>query len=284
MIALGKTSISTKAILISIAIATGGLSTAATAEPVSKSQLALNGYWRGVVTQRGPGAGPPGAGPPQGGGRPGGPGVPDGRGPPVDTFSGIAAPLLKPEGAAFRNKYRAAEAAGEQQRTPNNLCLPSAVPGTGVPGGPAYGIEILLEANQVTFLYEENRTARFVYMGKDHPADPGKTWLGHSVGHWEGETLVIDTLGFNDVNLLTEGMPMSHQMHVVQRLRMVGDHLEDKATFDDPGMFTAPFTVTYLFERSAPFQEYICAENNNEGGVPTASGQPTPSELPRTMK
>ena len=284
MIALRKTSISTKAILISITIATGGLSTAATAEPVSKSQLALNGYWRGVVTQRGPGAGPPGPGQPQGGGRPGGPGVPDGRGPPVDTFSGIAAPLLKPEGAAFRNKYRAAEAAGEQQRTPNNLCLPSAVPGTGVPGGPAYGIEILLEENQVTFLYEENRTARFVYLGKDHPADPGKTWLGHSVGHWEGETLVIDTLGFNDVNLLTEGMPMSHQMHVVQRLRMVGDHLEDKATFDDPGMFTAPFTVTNLFERSAPFQEYICAENNNEGGVPTASGQPTASELPRATK
>ena len=281
----------------------------APASALTPAQAALNGYWRGVVVQRpggpgpgrpggppggDPGGGPPGGGPgpiggpPRGGpGGPPGPGGPRGpgdRGPPVDTLSAVAAPFLQPAAAAFRDKYRAAEAAGQQQRTPNNLCIPSAVPGTGVPGGPAYGMAIQVEPRVVTFLYEENRTARFVYIGQEHPAEPGQTWLAHSIGRWEGDTLVVDTVGFNDKNLLTEGMPMSHKLHVVQRLRMVNGKLEDKATFDDPATFTGPFTVTNLFEPGEPFQEYICAENNNEGGVPTATGAPTASGMPGPAK
>ena len=202
----------------------------------------------------------------------------------MDTLSGAAAPLLLPWATEFRAKYRAAEAAGEQQRTPNNLCLPSAVPGTGVPGGPAYGIAILVEPKVVTFLYEENRGVRFVYIDQGHPADLKPGWMGHSVGHWEGETLVVDTIGFKDGNMLTEGLPFTHQMHIMQRLSMVGGRLVDEATFEDPGTFTAPLKVVNRFEPGEPFQEYICAENNNEGGIPTATGKPSAPALPVAAK
>ena len=68
---------------------------------------------------------------------------------------------------------------------------------------------------------------------------------------------------------------MTSKMHVVEQLHVVNGVLEDHATYDDPGAFTAPFTVDLKFDRSEAFQEYICAENNREGGVPTATGKPT---------
>jgi len=175
----------------------------------------------------------------------------------------------------FTDSFRKAEASGEQQRTPNNLCLPSAVPGTGVPGGGAYGIAILIEPGLVSFLYEENRTIRVVYMDRAARDSRLQSWLGHSTGHWDGDVLVIDTIGFNDMNMLTEGVPMTAKMQVNQRLRIVNGKLVDEARFTDPGAFNGPFTVTNRFEPSQPFQEYICAENNHEGGVPTAHGVPT---------
>ena len=104
--------------------------------------------------------------------------------------------------------------------------------------------------------------------------------MGHSIGRWEGDTLVIDTIGFNDSNMLTEGLPFTHQMLIVQRLSMVGGRLVDEATFEDPGTFTAPLKVTNRFEPGTPFQEYICAENNSEGGIPTATGKPSAAALP----
>jgi hypothetical protein len=149
-----------------------------------------------------------------------------------------------------------------------------------VPGGPAYGIEIIVEPKQVTFLYEENRTLRLAYIDQKHPPDLKPSWLGHSIGRWEGDVLVVDSVGFNDRNMLVEGIPVTDKLHVVQRLRVVEGRLEDSATFEDAGAFTAPFTVVSRFEHGEPFQEYICAENNKEGGVPTATGASTPYRLP----
>jgi hypothetical protein len=222
-------------------------------DPVS-ARMALNGYWRP----------PHGTPPPQGGG--GGPMAP-------------VAAKLQPWAATERAKSQAAEAAGEFVATPDSNCMPSAVPGTGVPGGSAYAIEILVEPKQVTFLYEENRMMRFVYIDETHPVGPAAGWLGDSSGHWEGDTLVIDTVGFNDKNIVARGIPMSAKMHIVQRLRVVDGVLEDRATFDDPGAFTGPFELTNRFERGVPFQEYVCQENNQEGGFPTSTGERTDSQV-----
>ncbi len=258
-----------------------------TAPGLSEAQLAFNGFWKGARgpggAQPGPPPGPPGGDPAYGApggpgaqGAPGGPGGPGPRrGPPQDGVGSTARRYQLDWALAFTDSFRKAEASGEQQRTPNNLCLPSAVPGTGVPGGGAYGIALLVEPGQVSFLYEENRTIRIVYMDRTARDARTQSWLGHSTGHWEGDVLVIDTVGFNDMNMLTEGVPMTAKMQVNQRLRIVDGKLVDEARFTDPGAFTAPFSVTSRFERSQPFQEYICAENNHEGGVPTAHGVPT---------
>lgn len=254
---------------------------------LTPAQQALNGYWRGL---RAPGPGGPSGGPgsPPGGqgGRPPPTGPLTGdpnaavRGGPGGNLSGTLAAKLQPWAAQFRDNYLTAEAAGQQMRTPNNLCIASSVPGVGVPGGPAYSIAILVEPKQVTFLYEENRTMRFVYIDQEQPASVPQSWLGHSVGHWDGDTLVVDTIGFNDQNIATESIPVTHQFHVVQRLRVVNGVLEDQAVLTDPGAFTGPVSLTNRFEHTTPFQEYICAENNHEGGVPTATGKPTPYVLP----
>ena len=87
-------------------------------------------------------------------------------------------------------------------------------------------------------------------------------------------------MGVNLKARTTDELPMTSKMHIVERYRLLpGDILEDQATFDDPGAFTAPFALTRRFKRSQPFQEFICQENNHEGGFPTANGQRKPNDF-----
>ena len=190
---------------------------------------------------------------------------------------GAIAAKLQPWAAAKLAELKETEASGHFVVTPLNRCMPSAVPGTGIVGGSIYGLEILVEPRQVTFLYGLDRNIRFIYIDQDHPAGLAPSWMGHSVGRWEGDTLVTDTIGFNDENAVANGIPITRKMHVVERLSMVNGQLEDRATFDHPGALTGSFEITNRFERAAPFQEYICAENNRFGGVATSTGQPTPN-------
>ena len=190
----------------------------------------------------------------------------------------IAASKLQPWAQA---KYAAAvaqEKAGKFVATAVNKCFPADI--AGLPLVDAYSFEILVEPRQVAFLAEGGRTMRFARIGGRHPADLQPSWTGDSVARWEGDTLVVDTVGFNDRAELPHNLPMTPKMHIVERLRVVDGTLEDQATYDDPGAFTAPFAITTRFTRSEPFQEYICAENNREGGVPTATGQPTRAVVP----
>ena len=251
-----------------LAIATPSSTTAP--HTLSPGQLAIDGYWRGDrrPVQTGSALDVSGGkidkdAPPLGPG-----GIPS-------VILTAALPHLQPWAKAYRDKNLEAENTGTQLRTPGNRCLPYAIPGAGVPGGPAYLIGILLEPAQATFLYQENRQVRFAYFGKDHPAQLAPSWLGHSVARWDGDTLVVDTVGFNDKNLLGDTIPISNRLHIVQRLSVVDGVLEDRATFSDPKSFTETFEVVHRFVRSEPFQEYVCAENNNEGGVPTATGAPS---------
>jgi hypothetical protein len=228
---------------------------------LNAGQMALNGYWgtwkRFLATTAG--------------GKP-----------PQQTNAqdfAVAATKLQPWAKAKRDKEVATDAAGQFVPSNTTTCYPDWIAGSGI--FDAYGIEILIAPKQVTFLSEAGRATRFVYIGQTHPANLAPSWMGHSIGHWEGDTLVVDTIGFNDRASLPFRVPMSSQMHVVERLRVENDVLEDQAVFDDPGAFTAPFTVTTHFDRSKPYQEYICAENNHEGGVPTSTGATTKSDLPK---
>jgi len=102
--------------------------------------------------------------------------------------------------------------------------------------------------------------------GRKHPDDPSPTWLGHSIGRWERDTLVVDTIGFNDRGWLDNaGHPQTEKLHIVERYRRVDlGHLDVDITIDDPGAYTKPWKVHRILELAPheEIQEYICNENH----------------------
>jgi hypothetical protein len=114
----------------------------------------------------------------------------------------------------------------------------------------------------VYILYEFSRVWRAIPLNKDHPKDPDATWMGDSVGKYERDTLVIDTVGFNDKTWIDQiGHPHSDALHLVERLRRVNqDTLEVEVTFDDPKAYEKPFSTKRTFTRStSPLTEAFCS-------------------------
>jgi len=115
----------------------------------------------------------------------------------------------------------------------------------------------------------EGELPRQVFLdGRGHPKDPDSTWLGHSIGKWEGDALVIDTVGFNDKTWLgLEGYPHTEMMHVTERYgRPDFGHLEIGITVEDPGAFVKPWTIKKV-SALAPndeITESVCTENNRD--------------------
>jgi hypothetical protein len=127
-------------------------------------------------------------------------------------------------------------------------------------------------------------TYRQIFMdGRKHPADPSPTWLGHSIGWWEGRTLVIDTIGLHDRFWLDgSGIPHTEQLHLVERwTRPNFTTLRRDVTIEDPGAYTRPLTVSYTARLGTPeseIMEYICVENNQYGlaqGLQSPAAGPT---------
>jgi hypothetical protein len=140
----------------------------------------------------------------------------------------------------------------------------------------AYPIEVLQEPKQVTFIHEIHHMPRMVYLDMALPKldDMDPTWMGLSVGHWDGDTLVVETQGFNDLTTLdTAGLPHSTQMHVSERIRKTAaDTLEDVITIADPKTFTETWStrVTYRRQPGLRLKEYVCTDSNPEALSPAA--------------
>jgi hypothetical protein len=118
--------------------------------------------------------------------------------------------------------------------------------------------------------------------GRKHPSEPEPTWFGHSIGWYENDTLVIDTVGFNEKFWLDrQGTPHTERLHTIERwTRTDAGHLVREVTIDDPGAYSRPFTVTThltLSPANDEILEYVCQENNQYG---IASGAPRPSAGP----
>lgn len=133
-----------------------------------------------------------------------------------------------------------------------------------------YGLEILDIGDQVLFVnIGAPHSWRQVHMdGRSHPADVQPSWYGHSVGHWEGDTLVVDTVGFlgdDKFWFSRDGYPHTEQLHTIERFsRPAFDRLRYEITIDDPGAYTAPWTGGWFMtfaEGNEPF-DYLCQENN----------------------
>ena len=148
---------------------------------------------------------------------------------------------------------------------PEANCLP-----TGVPRLAPYPWNIVQTPKYTYFLFEGNiHSYRQIFMdGRKHSADPNPTWYGESIGHWEGDTLVIDSIGFNDLFWFDfAGHPHTDKLHVVEKYRRPDlGHLEWESTIDDPGAYTKPFTLYghATLDPKGDLMEYICQENNKD--------------------
>jgi hypothetical protein len=155
---------------------------------------------------------------------------------------------------------------------PQANCLPS-----GVPRISPYPWRIVQTPTHIFFLFEGNiHSYRQVFMdGRKHPVDPDPTWYGHSIGRFEGNTLVVDTVGFHDKFWFDfKGHPHTERLHIIERYtRKDFNTLVNQITIDDPSAYSRPFTVTFTAELAPPdyeLMEYICQENNQD--VPHIQG------------
>ena len=147
---------------------------------------------------------------------------------------------------------------------PEANCLP-----TGVPRMAPYPWKIVQRPELILFLFEGNiHSYRQIFLdGRGHPKDPDPAWYGDSIGHWEGDTLVVDTIGFNDHFWFDfAGHPHTEQLHVIERYqrRDLGN-LDIDITIIDPGAYTEPWKIkrTSVLMKGE-IQEYICNENNQD--------------------
>jgi hypothetical protein len=129
-------------------------------------------------------------------------------------------------------------------------------------------MQIIQNDTYVALLFEQNTWFHVVPIdGRDHPKDPEPTWFGHSVGKWDGDTLIVDTIGFNGwTRLDTVGHPHSDRLHLVQTFRRTDvDHIAYTITVDDPETYTKPWTNERVFTRmKGELMEYSCEENNKD--------------------
>jgi hypothetical protein len=201
-----------------------------------------------------------------------------GSGQDVQWVAQLDNPILKPAIRARLQTITEEELQGISHLKDEGLCRPSGVPMILNRRGAA--VQILQTPTQVLMLNARDSQARFIYLNVPHSKNPGHSWYGESVGHYEGDdTLVVDTIGQNDRTQVDRfGTPHSDQIHVVERYRLSADRMtmDVQFTVDDPGAFTMPWSARAVFAASsAPWDEEVCAENNRFIGSVSVDGKVT---------
>jgi hypothetical protein len=186
-------------------------------------------------------------------------------------------PNLKPWVKEAMKKDNDEVLAGKIQFQSSAACLPSGLPLMFSYPNP---LMILQMPDKVVFIKEAGQEVRHVYLNVPHSPNLKPSWYGESVGHYEGDTLVVDTIGFNAKTFVdVYRTPHTEKLHVTERWRTINDgkELEVIITVDDPDTYHAPWTTRIVDQRAEePFIEIICAENNfNFGffdlGMPVAT-------------
>jgi hypothetical protein len=210
---------------------------------------------------------------------PGGPGpvgsdpaypyVPNGTGrQPTYRISDVSNPNLKPWVRDFMKKDNDEVLAGKIGFTPRASCMPAGVPAFMNYGGfqPLFFVQT---PKTVWLIHTGNQEVRRIYLDVPHSENPKPSWYGESIGHYEGDTLVVDTIGMNDKTFIDYfRTPHTTKLHVVERWRVIenGRSLEVTFAVDDPDAFNEPWTAIRRY-RGAQIAmhaqpEEICAENN----------------------
>jgi hypothetical protein len=213
---------------------------------------------------------------------------------PVGDFTN---PILKPEAAEVVKQHGELSKKFITYPTPTNQCWPSGVPFVFW----NKGMQMLQQKDKVTILYANDRSVRHVYMDRTHPEHVTPSWTGDSVGHYEGDTLVIDTVGIKvgPFAMVDEyGTPYTEALHVVERYRLLdyesANESEDRGekenfrmqvsdtglardlnykgpgllleyTVEDPGVFTTPWSARITYRRPlGRWPEFVCAESTQD--------------------
>lgn len=174
-----------------------------------------------------------------------------------------AAPQLTPAAQAKFDAYNESIKANGPNQEAQAQCLPPGVP--GVMQQP-YPIELLFTPGRVTLLTEAYEQVRRIYTdGRALPEEPDLFFNGNSIGHWEGDTLVVESVGFHLSTNIAAGIGHSEQMRIDERIYLESPELLiDEMTITDPETLTEPFVVRIAFkpDNDYPMREYVCAENN----------------------
>jgi hypothetical protein len=178
-------------------------------------------------------------------------------------------PNLKPWVVDHLRKANEEELAGKLRYSARASCRPGGVPDFLVYAGAFQPIYIFQMQDKIVMINQGNTEVRHIYLNVPHSQNPKPSWYGESVGRYEGDELVVDTIGFNDKTFVDESFNLPHTalLHVVERYKLLdqGMGLEVSFTIDDPGAFNAPWSGVVRFRRTAsadPLEEQPCADQN----------------------
>jgi len=203
-------------------------------------------------------------------------------------------PVLKPQAAEVLKKRGEIELSGVPNPTPRNQCWPEGVPFVFS----NFNMQVIQQPDRIIILYDHDHQVRYVRLNQPHPVQVTPSWYGDSVGHFDGDTLVIDTVGIKTDRPFAMvdwfGTPYTRALHVVERYRFIDDDAAKEAeergareigpvqtgngllrdrdykgralqlqfTVEDEGVFTMPWSATITRRRSSDqWVEYVCAEN-----------------------
>jgi hypothetical protein len=180
-----------------------------------------------------------------------------------------APPHMTPEYVARYKAYQEAQKRGLEQQTETANCVPPGMP--QIMAQP-YPVEFLFTPGKVTVAIEAYSQMRRIFTdGRKHPDDPDPSFQGNSIGHWEGDTLVVDTIAFIPTSLIAPGVGHSDDMRITERIhRIPNDVMEITTTIEDPKVLTEPYTSVHYYKRHTEWDinEYICTQNNRDSADP----------------
>jgi hypothetical protein len=174
-------------------------------------------------------------------------------------------PKLTPEGQRQLAAFEAGKAEGRNLQTQAANCVPNGMPGImRLP----YPIEFVYSPGRVNILIETYSEIRRIYVdGRPLPEDPDPFFNGHSVGRWEGDTLVVETVGISPQVSVIPGLRATGQTRFRERItRVAHDRLVDEITIIDPTLFAEPYVMVqnYTLQPGWEMREYVCQENNRD--------------------
>lgn len=186
---------------------------------------------------------------------------------PTFRVADLGNPILQPWTREALRKVNEKSLSGKYLAIPKERCWPVGVPAFDLlPATPVY---FLQTPKVVTMIWTQDHQVRHVYLNAAHSAKPRPTWFGESIGRYEGDTLVVDTIGLNTKTFVDNYLtPHTEQLHVIERFRIVDDGktVEVNIHVEDRGAFTTPWNAIQRYRRmqTGPMPETVCAENNDD--------------------